>query len=90
MKEAEDMSAEENREIRIELELDRDFIVMHSVDTGKPFDLESVIPPDLNVPKEGGYGIWIVRRLMDEVAYTRTGKSENHWRLVKRFGKEKQ
>jgi len=52
-------------------------LVVRVSDGGIPFDPLSVAPPDLNVPLDqrqvGGLGIYLVRKLFDEVAYERRG-----------------
>jgi serine/threonine-protein kinase RsbW len=51
-------------------------------DGGGPFDPTSEAPPNLNEPREQGYGLFLARQLMDEVSYDyESGK--NHWRLLK-------
>ncbi|MDP3876644.1 MAG: ATP-binding protein [Methylobacter sp.] len=42
-------------------------------DHGQGFDLESIPLPDLDHPKEGGMGLFLIRTLMDSVTYTRHG-----------------
>jgi len=43
-------------------------------DEGKPFDLSSVPPPDLDTDLDkrriGGLGIYLMRKLMDDVSYS--------------------
>ena len=50
-------------------------IVVTFEDTGKPFNPVEQAEPDLNKPvmerKIGGLGIFLVKQLMDKVAYTR-------------------
>ena len=75
----------DDREIRVEMELENDRIVMNLYDSGKAFDIERVLTPDLQQPKEGGYGIWIVRQLMDDVTYYPQEGTGNHWRIEKTF-----
>jgi len=53
-------------------------------DSGQEFDPSAVVTPDLCEPQEKGYGLFIVRQLMDEVHYEYTNK-QNHWRLVKQW-----
>jgi anti-sigma regulatory factor (Ser/Thr protein kinase) len=59
--------------------------VVELVDEGVPFDPLDVEEPDLRAAVEeravGGLGIFLVRRVMDEVAYHRDG-SRNVLRLV--------
>ncbi len=57
-------------------------LVVELLDTGGPFDLASVRAPDLSEGHEGGYGLFLVRALMDEVTYARDD-GRNRWRLVK-------
>lgn len=58
------------------------------VDDGAPFDPWSRPDPEVSAPLEerpvGGLGIYVARRLMDAVDYTRVG-AENHTRLVKKL-----
>jgi serine/threonine-protein kinase RsbW len=56
-------------QITLRLDIDQSKVVLSIRDCGAPFDPESYIPPDLDEPREGGYGIFIMRSLMDEVHY---------------------
>jgi serine/threonine-protein kinase RsbW len=38
-------------------------------DTGVPFDPTRIQPPDLSEPHEHGYGLFLIRELMDEMTY---------------------
>jgi serine/threonine-protein kinase RsbW len=42
-------------------------------DYGIPFDPSKYAPPDLDRAREGGYGVYLIRKLMDEVEYRNTG-----------------
>ena len=53
-------------------------------DTGTAFDLAAVPAPNLEEAHTGGYGLFLIHRLMDEVAYT-PEQGNNRWRLVKRL-----
>lgn len=53
-------------------------------DTGSAFDATNAPTPDLAVPQEGGYGLFLATQFMDEVTYQRQADG-NYWRLVKRF-----
>jgi anti-sigma regulatory factor (Ser/Thr protein kinase) len=55
------------------------------LDHGPGFDPDEVILPDLDYPAEGGYGIYLIKTLMDEVTYSR-GNDGNTLRMIKRFG----
>ncbi len=54
-------------------------------DQGEGFDPSTVPQPtaDPNNLREGGYGLHIVRQIMDVVMYERGSARGNHWRLVK-------
>ena len=53
-------------------------------DSGLAFDLSLVQTPDLSEAQTSGYGLFLIRRLMDEVDY-RSEAGNNRWRLVKRL-----
>jgi len=53
-------------------------------DTGAAFDPSQASAPDLDVPQESGYGLFLAEQLMDEVNYQRQADG-NHWRLMKQL-----
>jgi serine/threonine-protein kinase RsbW len=53
-------------------------------DTGRAFDSDAYTPPDLDKVQEYGYGLFLIRNLMDSVSYTPT-VGRNHWRLIKKL-----
>ena len=57
-------------------------------DQGNPYDPDSVPEPTLNVPLEeiklGGAGVYLIKKLMDEVHYDSSSGSDNVLTLVKR------
>jgi serine/threonine-protein kinase RsbW len=59
-------------------------LIIELQDTGQPFDETTVCPPDLDVPQEGGYGLFLMHALLDEVVYTPQSEY-NCWRLVKQL-----
>jgi serine/threonine-protein kinase RsbW len=73
-----------NRRILITLTLTgrprRLIIELH--DTGFSFDLATVPDPNLNEAHDHGYGLFLIRSLMDEVTYTPRPEG-NYWELVK-------
>ena len=62
-------------------------LIMTFLDRGESFDFSNVETPDLTVDlskrKIGGLGIFLMHKLMDEVAYKVT-KSGNYLTLIKR------
>ncbi|WP_020610859.1 PAS domain S-box protein [Sediminispirochaeta bajacaliforniensis] len=72
--------------VRISLELEADSIVFHLFDRGKSFRFDAVEEPNLEQANEGGYGLWLIRQVMDEVLYHPGQQGEeNHWILKKRM-----
>ena len=71
-------------ELRGEIRLETDRVEVDLYDDGLPFDI-SAVPPRVSPGQESdrGYGVHIVRQLMDEIAYTPSTSAGNHWRLVK-------
>ncbi len=57
-------------------------IVIHLRDTGDTFDFQSIPDPDLDEVREHGYGLFLIRSLMDQVTYN-SAPNQNHWELVK-------
>ena len=57
-------------------------IVVDLFDTGSSFNIQEIPEPNLEEPQVRGYGLFLVRELMDEVTYKKEA-GRNHWRLVK-------
>lgn len=57
--------------IDIELLLQPEKIEIHIFDQGPPFDPSSLSEPQPGSLREGGYGWFLLRRLVDEVTYER-------------------
>jgi anti-sigma regulatory factor (Ser/Thr protein kinase) len=59
-------------------------------DQGKPFDPASVPEPnvkaDLSERKIGGLGLYLMRKLMDEVSYESSPEGGNTLTMIKRLG----
>jgi len=53
-------------------------------DRGALFHADTVQPPDLEHGQEHGYGLLLIRALVDDVQYA-SDAGENHWHLVKRL-----
>ena len=50
--------------------IDDERVVLRLDHDGRPFDPQRVYtPPDLSRPAEGGYGLYLMSRLVDEVRY---------------------
>jgi len=65
-------------------------IVISMRDTGKPFDPSSVRQPDLKADLSdrqiGGLGVYLMRKLMDDVSYESNPKTGNLLTMIKRRG----
>jgi serine/threonine-protein kinase RsbW len=64
--------------IEVSLEFCNGEMILTIEDDGPPFDPLSLPPPDVTASLEerrvGGLGVFLVRQMMDEVSYQRTGK----------------
>lgn len=65
--------ADDRDTIRITIQIDDKELNIKVYDHGQGFDLESVPMPDLDHPKEGGMGLFLIRSLMDSVHYRKQG-----------------
>lgn len=68
--------------IRFEAQTKRLSLLFH--DTGRTFDLLTILTPNLDQGQVGGYGLFIVKQLMDEMTY-RVSDTGNEWILIKRL-----
>jgi serine/threonine-protein kinase RsbW len=75
-------------EIDIKLSRRGDALVVHLSDQAPPFDPTTIPPPDLTLPLDkrpvGGMGIFLMRKVMDDVSYRRTPDGSNKLIMVKR------
>jgi len=80
---------EEGRKDRIEMAITHDDKRVDILirDFGKTFDPGKIAPPDMQeyirVRRKGGLGIFLIRKIMDEVEYTFKEGVQNELRLVK-------
>ena len=66
--------------IHIRFLLDHDDLVVTLSDAGRAFRPADAADPDLRQANEGGYGLFLVRQLVDRLTYTRLA-DRNHWQL---------
>lgn len=71
------------KSVRVEVSLDATRVVLRVVDQGRGFDPSKVPDPTLpdNLRRPGGRGLFLIRKLMDEVEYIAPG---NEVRLMLR------
>lgn len=66
---------EKEHDIKIILSLENKTLTIEIIDDGKPFDPTARQQPDVSLPAEdrpiGGLGIFLIRKMMDNVTYTR-------------------
>ena len=75
-------SGREDGTIEFELEIRDATFSLTIRDYGDRFRPEACPSPDLGYPSEGGYGVFLIRKLMDGVEYTRK-ESGTELRLTK-------
>ncbi len=57
-------------------------LIVELHDSGRAFDPTSIPAPDLDEPQVRGYGLFLMRQIMDEVVYD-SQPGHNCWRMVK-------
>lgn len=67
-----------------------DRVVLETVDTGRPFTAEAWPEKPRAYTRwqdlpEGGYGLPLIRAVMDELHYERRGPGSNYWRLERKL-----
>lgn len=80
--------AYDGKEGRINLTLtlanDSSYFAIDSFDEGRSFDITDVPPPRLGEAHMHGYGLFIMKKLMDEVEY-KPKPEGNYWHLRKKL-----
>lgn len=71
--------------VSIEIIAGSDRMEIRFEDDGESFDPDGVRLPDLDNPGEGGLGVWLIRKFMDEFIYYSDARGRNVLRLIKRF-----
>lgn len=79
---------ETDERIEIACEITKDSLRISLRDNGRPFDMDSVSPPDLNLPlserQVGGLGVHLIRNLMDGINYQSARETGNLLTLTKK------
>lgn len=75
-------------DMQCSVEIGKGELTVRLSDRGKPFDLDAVPPPTLNKPieelKSRGVGLFLIRKMMDNVHYEYDPKYGNVLTMVKR------
>lgn len=81
-----------NKNITIRMEIDDAKLVLTIMDEGTPFDPRTRLQPDIKrlvaMKRDGGLGISIIRRTMDEIDYQSYPDGHNELILTKYLKKE--
>lgn len=85
-------NAGEAKLLSVEIETTRRQVKILIRDIGKPFDFQrypstSTVRLALRRRARGGYGIHLIKKLMDKYEYIRSDTGENHLRLTKYFSR---
>jgi serine/threonine-protein kinase RsbW len=75
-------------EFQIQCRLSPDALEINLLDEGEPFDLNAVPDLDPSEIRVGGRGVFLMRKLMDELTCERRGEHGNTLRMVKRLGRK--
>ena len=78
-----------DKNITIRMEIDTSKLVLTIIDQGKQFDPRSRKNPDIktlvNMKRDGGLGISLIKRVMDVIDYRTTSEGQNELILTKYF-----
>lgn len=76
-----------NKSLTIQMEIDKQKLVLKIIDQGKSFDPRLKSPPDIKklitMKRDGGLGISLIKQTMDEIDYRRTPEGRNELILTK-------
>lgn len=76
-------SEEENVNFTVNFHIEKDKFVVEVLDQGIGFNIKDYHEPDLEDPKVGGLGIFIMKSLMDEVEVKSTPQEGTAIKLIK-------
>ena len=74
---------EPGHEIHLALIIDETKFSLSIRDFGRKFNPTEHAPPDLSTPSEGGYGVYLIDKVMDEVTYDTSQSKGTRLDLVK-------
>lgn len=70
--------------VTIQIVIHSDRLEIYLEDQGTTFDPANVKTPNLDVPGEGGLGVWFIKRFMDQAVYS-SCDGRNVLLMIKRF-----
>jgi len=73
--------------LEIQLDFTEDILIVIFKESGKPFDITQLEDPDLDGLHESGYGLFIVKNLMDSFEYfpKKSEKAQNITKITKGY-----
>lgn len=77
------LQGREDAIVPLRLEIDERRLVLGIDDHGRPFEPERYRAPQLDEPQEGGYGVYLIGALMDEVRRMPLKEGGTHVLLVR-------
>jgi len=73
------------RSIDVTITLDKDSLAITIIDNGSRFNIQAIVPRDIQEIKPGGLGVHIIREVMDIVEYSHTPEGLNQVKLIKKL-----
>ena len=70
-----------DQNIHIKIRMGRETLTLTMHDWGRPFDPGKVPLPDFDGSRSSGFGLFIIRKLVDELSFSRNEKGRNRTRL---------
>lgn len=69
--------------VELTIEIHRSKLVIQIRDWGESYDPNKIQEPDFGQPQERGYGLYLIRKLMDQVSYVASAEQGNCATLTK-------
>jgi anti-sigma regulatory factor (Ser/Thr protein kinase) len=64
-----------------QIKLEENKVLIDIYDNGNPFDYEARKLPSPDTPQEGGYGLYVINEIADEITYSAQTPKGNHWKI---------
>ena len=69
------------RSFRISIRFSQSELFIEFMDNGSSFDPNTIPEPDFDGSQEGGFGLYIISKLVDQIVYSKTQDNTNLTRL---------
>ena len=80
--------SEAGQEIHLALAIDDSKLSLSIRDFGRKFDQATYRPPKFEEAKEGGYGVYLIEQMMDEVVYVSPAGKGTQLQMIKYKSKD--